>query len=602
MHFRITVSLILTGLALNVAAQDVETLDIQIVTATRTAISLDDALAPVIVIQREEIERSLARNLSELIEFYPGLGVARNGGSGQTTSVFVRGTESNHVLVLVDGVEINPGTLGGAAVQNISSEIIERVEIVKGPRSALYGSEAIGGVINVITRRPDNTALVDAKLGGGRYDTREASLALATQGRRGKVGVSVDWLDSDGFPTLDGQTQDRGHDNINVNVYGETRVGELTAGLSHWQSEGKTEYFDFFMTPIDQDFENRATALKLQYPIGINWSSSLSLSQVKDDIDQNQSPDFVKTTRNVLDWQNDFSPSESQHWVAGVYVSREETKGLSFGAPLEDSPGSGDVDTDVEAVFVQDSIDLGRHDLNLATRYTDHDTAGSKTTWNADYGFSINDRTRLIAGIGTGFRAPDSTDRFGFGGDPDLDSETSTNYEIAIRRRFGGNHLVSVTAFQNEIDDLIEFDLATFTIGNIEEARIRGFEADYTGKTTLWSWRAGIVILDPENKSTGDVLARRSRRTLTGTVTRQMGPHLFGLDVLMASDRKDSPFSNVYNAGFVLANITAQLRLGDNWTVRGRVENVLDSQYETAAGFNAADRGLYVQLHYNSTR
>ena len=148
----------------------------------------DESLSSVIVIDRDQIERSLAADVAELLRFHAGLELGRNGGPGQTTSLFMRGTESNHALVMIDGVEINPGTMGGAALQNISPRLIERIEIVKGPRSSLYGSEAIGGVVNIITR---NTEGIEARAGGGRYETREASLSTGLSTDKTAVSASL---------------------------------------------------------------------------------------------------------------------------------------------------------------------------------------------------------------------------------------------------------------------------------------------------------------------------------------------------------------------------------------------------------------------------
>ena len=158
--FRITaVSALTLCVALPAHANDISPSDTIIVTATRTEIPLEQATVPVRVITRDDIELSLATDLAELLRFEAGIDIGRNGGPGQTTSLFLRGTESNHVLVLIDGVRMNPGTIGGAAVQHILPEIIDRVEIVNGARSALYGTDAIGGVINIITRRAEKTSV-----------------------------------------------------------------------------------------------------------------------------------------------------------------------------------------------------------------------------------------------------------------------------------------------------------------------------------------------------------------------------------------------------------------------------------------------------------
>ena len=179
-------------------AADLPPRDIINVTATRTAIPLDDAIVPVTVISREDIELSLASDLAELLRFEAGVDIGRNGGPGQATSVFLRGTESNHTLVLIDGVRINPGTIGGAAIQHISPEVIERIEIVKGARSALFGTDAIGGVINIITRRATD-AHFESGAGVGSFDSPSASVSACYRGTHNDYGTTFDRQSTDRF-------------------------------------------------------------------------------------------------------------------------------------------------------------------------------------------------------------------------------------------------------------------------------------------------------------------------------------------------------------------------------------------------------------------
>ncbi|MGB5132219.1 MAG: TonB-dependent receptor plug domain-containing protein, partial [Steroidobacteraceae bacterium] len=174
-----------------------------VVTATRTEIAADRAIASIDIVSARELRHQPAADLGDLLRMRAGVEVARLGGPGQQTSLFLRGTDSNHVLVLVDGVRINPGTIGSAAIQNIAPELIERVEIVKGPRSTLYGSDAIGGVINVITRRRTETG-GSIQAGAGSYDSRSVSLEGGIGGTRGDASLGVSWIDSDGFPTRSG--------------------------------------------------------------------------------------------------------------------------------------------------------------------------------------------------------------------------------------------------------------------------------------------------------------------------------------------------------------------------------------------------------------
>jgi vitamin B12 transporter len=204
-----------------------------IVTATRVPTPVDEVLAPVIVIDRETIERSAPGDASDLLRFHAGLEVARNGGPGQTTALFIRGADSNHTLVLVDGVRINPGTIGLAAIQNIPPDMIERIEVVKGPRSSLWGTDAIGGVINIVTRRGTHDGWA-AEAGYGDYDTRKASFNGGLPvGEHVDVDFGASWIESDGFPTRTTDHTDRGFDNLSMSGQVRADVGQAQVSLRH---------------------------------------------------------------------------------------------------------------------------------------------------------------------------------------------------------------------------------------------------------------------------------------------------------------------------------------------------------------------------------
>jgi len=529
---------------------------------------------------------------------HAGLDIGRNGGPGQTTSLFVRGTESNHTLILLDGVRINPGTIGSAPLQNINPEIIERIEVVRGPHSTLYGSDAIGGVVQIFTRRTKKDFEGQAYLGGGTDGTRQAGGSL--QGRKDKLraGISIDSEETDGFPTRTTSSDDSGHDNLTANAYFGMSGDSWDLELSHWQSEGNTEYLDFFLTPIDQDFENSVTALTVRaHPSGL-WSPTLKLSRMEDDIQQQQGSDFVRTKRNILDWQNDFTLNDQHLLTAGLYLLREETDALSFGTGFDE-------DTDVDAVFAQDSMYYGDHHLLVSARYTDHEGFGDHTTWNIAYGHRFNPATRMFASVGTAFRTPDATDRFGFGGNPNLEPETSRNFEIGIQKKFSTRQNLKVTVFQNTIDELITFNDPDGFFGpipgmneNIEKARIRGIEFHYGLSMGKLSVQAEAIIQNPENRDTGVQLARRAKRTLTTHLDYDFDQFTAGLEWLVTSERKDSDFSNTINAGYGLVNLNVNAPITRDISVRGKIENLLDKDYALADGFQTQDRAFYITLRY----
>ncbi len=568
-----------------------ETAEPFVVTATRTAQLADETLAPVIVITREEIERTQANDVADLLRNYAGLDIARNGGPGQATSLFMRGTDSNHTLVMIDGVKINPGTIGGAALQNISPSIIQRIEIVKGPRSALYGSEAIGGVINIITRSKASGTRASAAYTSGTYNTSNYRFSIDTRDAESgfRSGISTSYFDTNGFPTRSTSAIDRGYDNATVNSYIGMQAGPVDLEASYWRASGNTEYVDFFLTPVDQDYQNSAGALTLKAAPLDSWATTIKLSHITDEIEQNQSSDFTHTRRDALDWQNDIQITERQLLTAGIWYSRENTRASIFGSGFNE-------DTSVKAAYLQDDIDLGAHHVQVAARVTDHDGFDTNVSWNFAYGYRLSAATRLSAAAGTAFRAPDSTDRFGFAGNPDLDPETSLNLELGLKHTFNQHHTLSVSAFDNRIDDLIEYNSATFTMENISKARIYGIEGAYNFSLNHWRLRVTAIAQNPENDDTGEQLLRRAKQTLTASLSYEQRLYSILVDFLAAGERKD--FSADLDA-YQLVNATLQLRPYGNWLAQVKVENLLDENYELASTFNTPERSFYFELAYN---
>jgi vitamin B12 transporter len=584
-------SVFLTAIAISLPmaafADDVAPEDTIVVTATRNELSIDDATIPVTVIDRDQIEQSLATDLSELLRFEAGIDIGRNGGPGQATSVFLRGTESNHTLLLIDGVRVNPGTIGGAAFQHVAPEVIERVEIVKGARSSLYGTDAIGGVINVITRQADKTS-IDASLGYGSFNTRSGNVSGGFASEKSSVGATVNWQNTDGYEIRTDSDIVRGYENLTANLYGTRRfrIGEL--GVRHWQTGGKVEYLDFFLTPVDQDFTNQSTAVELVSDIGDRSQSKLILSYMIDDIQQNQSADFVKSKRLALDWQ--YTINLEQHGLTGgIYIADENASAISFGSGFDE-------DTATKALFLQDSIDLGRHRGFLAARFTDHETFGNRVTWNAEYGFDLNDRWTLNAGVGTAFRAPDASDRYGFGGNVDLEAESAEEIQLGAKYQLADRHTLRLELYSNDIENLIEYDFTSFTLQNIGKAEIRGAELGYDYRGDNFDISASLLKQSAENADTGARLLRRADESLTVSYTQNIGRYRVGVTVLASGDRED--FAATL-PGYVLANLTGQVKIGDNLQLNARIENILDTEYETASQFRMQERSGFIELKYH---
>jgi vitamin B12 transporter len=590
-----TVSVFLS-LVILPAAAGAERLGPVIVTATRTEQPASEVISSVDVIGYEELLRLPAADLGEALRLRAGVEVARLGGPGQQTSVFVRGTDSNHVLVLVDGLRINPGTIGSASIQNIAPEQVERVEIVKGPRSALYGSDAIGGVINVITKKgAANGASLQA--GYGRYETRTASLAAGIGDERSDASIGVTWIDSDGFPTRSGDDADRGYENLAVNGAARATVGSVELGLRAWHAEGTSEYSDFFVTPVDQDFENHAYAVTADFKPTEKWSSALMLGHAIDDLTQNQSPDFVETSRLTVDWQNDIVLGERQVLTAGALWQDEEADAESFGLPYAS-------DTTSAQFYLQDQATIGANRFVFAGAYTDHEVFGGHATWNAEVARAIGANTEIAFAAGTAFRAPDATDLFGFGGNPELEPEQSESLEASWRQRIGQQQSLSLTLFRTEIDELIEFvvtDPETFEgeNRNVDRARIEGAEAEWRYDSEAWSARASATLQDARDTATDLRLLRRAREHFTFALARHLRGHEFAVDLLYAGERRDFGFPvDISLPAYWLANLSARVVISQRWTMLARMENLFDEDYELASGFNTMGRSLFVSLRH----
>jgi vitamin B12 transporter len=606
-QFRLSGVAIVVAAALSTPVLAQDDLDETIVTATRTPVPVDAIGSPVIVITRNDIERSLASDVSELLQQHAGIEIARTGGPGQQTSLFTRGTESNHTVVLLDGVRINPGTIGGAALQNISPESLERVEIVKGPRSALYGTDAIGGVVQLFTRGA-------AKSGGsagasfGSDNTRQyhgdAAIA-ATDDLR--FGFGGSYAETDGMPVFVGDESDRGWRNVTGRASVELDATDtLTFRARGWRTAGRTEYStQTFSTPayadVSQDFVNSVYSLEGDWHSTDGFNVRGTVAQARDDIDQLQANfagfDFAHTRRTSYDVQLDL-PGMGGHLVSfGVQRSDEDTTANSFGTAFDESTG-------VTQGFVQDQFTAGVVTARLALGGVDHETFGSELTWNAEVGALFDTGTRITLAGGKAFRAPDSTDRFGFGGNPDLDPEVSRQVELTVRQSLGEHQHAWISVFDNRIRDLINYVITDFVTfdgqnQNIDRARIKGGEVGYEYANAGWRARAELTLQDPRDETTDERLLRRARESLFVAVDRDIGPIDVGIDAAYFGNRKEFGFPAITLESYTLVNATVRWRATAALTLQGRLENALDEDYTQAAGYRTRGRAYTIGVRYS---
>ena len=590
-----------------------------VITATRVLQPAEQALEPILLIDRDTLENSQALDLGDVLRFHAGLDIGRTGGPGQPVSLFIRGADSAQSIIMIDGVRINPGTLALAPLTNMAPELFDSIEIVKGPRSAIYGSDAIGGVVNLITRT-GGASQASIMLDYGRYGTGEfAADGVYTEGAS-SVQAAISGQQSAGFPTYAGDWANSGYKNLSGTAAATTHIGGVELGARYWQSTGVTQYgnmvynSDYVFTgysQADEAFTNSALAVHASGDITDDWHARAILSRVLVDLRQRQvdpydvgnAGDYDHTSRDTLDLQNDVrigGASVAQVVTFGAILASEQTNSLSYGTGYA-------IGTSTQNFYVQDQLAAGANRLLVALGYAHHPAFGDHLTWNAEYGYSVTADTLLTMSAGTAFRAPSSTDRFGFGGTPDLKPESSRNLEVGLKSRLDAHQTVTFAAYQNTIDDLIVFvnDPTNVLYGgeneNVDRARIRGLEASWELHLAPWSARAEANLQDPRNLTNDSPLLRRSKQSFTLSGAREIGRGEVGIDLLASGPRPDLDaltFSPVQDGGYLLAAIRGKLNLTPAWSVSARLDNALNRHYQLANGYNTAGRDASISTRY----
>jgi vitamin B12 transporter len=579
---------------------DTEPLGEVIVTATRTATPAAHLAVPVTVISRDELEHSAPLDAADALAGHAGVEVARTGGPGQPASLFIRGTNSNHSVVLVDGVRINPGTLGGAALQNILPDSIERIEIVRGARSALWGTDAIGGVVNIITRG-GNARQPSATLSAGSYDTRLAAVdAGAALGANAGIGGSFARQTSAGFAPLADDPRRRGYRNSSGNLAGYFKPTDAWRfELAGWNAAGVSEYLgyddNFNFGPLSAAFHNAAWALTAtQSAPQYRWQTRLS--RATDELDQREFSDFAHTRRDSAESLLTV-PLARQQLMAGAEFAREATVSASFGTHY-------DVTTRSQRYFAQDQITAGDNDILLAVGRTQQHDFGGHTSWNAEWNRRLHQRWRLTAALGSAYHAPDSTVRYGFGGNPALRPERSSQAEAGLHWQPSATQELALNVFDTRVRDLIVVELTdpfafTFEAHNVERARIRGAELQWNATVSAWRFDAGATLQDPRNDTTGERLARRAHAHMDLRAAWQQGRFHADAAVLVSGSRGDVSFpASVLLPGYTLVNGSFGYRLGRDWSLQARVDNVLDRRYQLVYGYNTPRRNFLLTARY----
>ena len=563
-------------------------IDNLVVTATKTSLPEDNILVPIIIIDAEDIALSGANNISEILQIMAGFDIATNGGSGQLTSVFMQGANSNHTLVLVNGIKINDMATGIAAIQNINPNIIDRIEIIKAPRTSLYGSNAIGGVINIITNQIFQPGYqVGYKTGSDKTSMLDLSSQFTAEKLQG--GLHFNQYRTDGFPAKQESDVNSGHKNDSLNAFLNFTEDDWFIHSSIWFSSGTTEYLDFFQSPVSQDFENLSGSIDINKTMSEQWTSNLNIGFTTDDLDQNDLVDFNDSKKLFFEWQNNFQVNENHQIVMGAYWADESFQASNYGLMIDTKKQS-------KALYLEDMIAHGRHRFLAAARLSNKEEIDDKATWNLEYGYAINPVLRLFINSGKAIRNPSGFDLYGFGGNQELTAEESKNVGLGFVLTPANNTSIEFSAFNNKTEDLIAFDYSDFKLYNIERTRTQGIESRFQWLVNDWNISVNAKLQNPKNNTTGEVLLRRAKKTLSLGLRRSFGALDVNLNLLESGSRID--FGGVKLDGYTLANMTLQYHFNEAWLMRAVIQNITDETYVLADGYNTAKRKVFLEIVY----
>ena len=578
-----------------------------VVTATRTAETADETLASVTVITRRDIERQQARSVQDVLRGVPGISIANNGGPGKNTSLFLRGTESDHVLVLIDGVKTGSATSGTTPFQYIPIDQVERIEIVRGPRSSLYGSEAIGGVIQIFTRKGGGVFKPSFSVGGGSYNTYNASAGISGGGDRGWFNVNVSTVDTAGFnacngkPLPDGagcfttEPDKDGYNNLSGSLRGGYRFENgIEVDAYALRSENDTDYDGSFVN--ESDAVEQILGVTFRYSLLDSWRLALTGGRSQDD-SKNYKDGLFKsrfnTERDTVSLQNDITVAKDHLLTLGAdYQDDRIDSTTPYAVTSRNNKG----------LFFQYLGMIGAHEIQASLREDDNEQFDKRTTGGLAWGYPLSGKLRLTASYGTAFKAPTFNELYWPGyGNPDLRPEESRSLEVGLKGTSRGSNW-SFNIYETHVDDLIAYDAATFAPGNVDEVYIRGLEAAVTAQVAGWTLATNLTLLKPENRSAGsnkgNILPRRAEQSLRFDADRSFGRYSLGATFLAEGRRYDELANTRRLDSYATVDLRAGYRVSERWLLQGRIENLFDEQYETAAFYNQPDRSLFVTVRY----
>ena len=549
------------------------------------------------VLDLDFLNNALAKDLTSLLKNNLAIDVSNNGGMGQLSSIFLRGSNSNHTLVKINGIKINPSTAGGASVYNLDTQLINTVEIGYGPLSAIHGSNAIGGVIDISTKSQSKSVKTALGLSLGPDEFRKY-IFKTNQEISDKIffNISASNSKTDGFPSLSNSDLDRGYENKTIISNIEFNSEFTNIELSSWSAEGDIQYL-VFGSPTSQEYKNSAYGLEISNNFERLFFYEFNLSTSQDLIRQNDLNflgliDITNTKREFVEFiLSEFQVFGEGDLAFGINKEKENIDYSSYGTIYKK-------EINTKSIFASSSFESQKNSFFSSVRSSNHDIYNDNLSWNVEGLRNLNSKWKMGLSRGSSFRSPVSSELYGFGGNIFLEPEINSSSEINIKR-IGENSRLNISVFKNNVANLIDFDYQDYVLKNITQTTNEGLEIRYKLLGNDWDINFTFRAQDPKDNQ-GKQLLRRSKKSASFSLTKNINGFTTSFNFSAFGKRKD--FGDIRLPGYGLSNLSTSWVINKKLKFSLKLENVFDKDYFTAATSNAfylnQGRSVWMRLNY----
>ncbi|RTL29710.1 MAG: TonB-dependent receptor [Burkholderiales bacterium] len=610
--------LTLSGAGMAQVKEARESVEPVVVTATRQDTRVSEVLSDVTVIDSQEIRQAgPTTTLAALLGRQPGIEFTQNGGPGGSSSVFIRGSNSNHVLLLVDGVRVGSVTTGSPTWEYMPLEQIDHIEIVRGPASSLYGSDAMGGVIQIFTKRGEGPFQPFVEAGYGTYNTSALSTGFSGSQDGLRYGFQVSNKHSDSFsaitnptnpaynPDKDGYRTTASSGNLS---YSPAKGHEFGVNFMYADGWSRFDSGGPFSTPASDDYKQKETIssvnLYSRNQLTDIWTSTVRIGQSSDDsrnLDNGVRSSFFRSTQTQYQWQSDFKLPVG---TALLGVERLEQR-------VDSDTGFAVNKRGINSILAGWSGHVEEHTLQVNVRQDNNSQFGDKATGMLAYGYQLASNWRAGLSWGSAFKAPTfndlyyPADAYGDVSNPNLKPETAVNREASLHYEATGLD-ASITYYQNDVKNLIQWapidptfvTTYGYTPSNVASATLTGWTLASSGKMAEYKVSGSLDLQDPKDDVLDKTLIYRARKVAKFAVSRDIGNMNVGGEVQAYGRRFVDTANTQALAGYSVFNLTASYRVTDGLSVFARANNVFDKKYVLVKDFATPGASLFVGVRY----